>query len=524
MALRVLIPTTLAIVAALACSPHASAALELDCSAKAKTARTTALRRFQHTMPAQKAAYFKHHTNRRQRRAFVRAMKRKLASLRRAADACGSTTDAAADKASDPTPTSCSPSLFSAPYTEMNEGTTNAALPLRPKDGTVHAVMLFVDFPDLQTSERPSSQYSRLVPRAKQWFTEVSYGRLKLDVTPASHWVQMPHGVGSYSLANGITWNEHHDYMADAIRAADPDVDFSRYQVVYVVAPKNIGIDRSPAFQAYPGSGIDVDGTEIRYGATFFDDTRDDGRYAANVLIHETGHILGLPDLYDVPEPKFWSLFRYAGGWDMMSWNDPGAHFLAWEKWKLGWLEPSQLTCLDSPAEVTATVTPLERAGGLKAVVVPLNNTEAYVIEARRKIGEDAPLCEEGVLVYKVDSSVRSGYGPVKVMQAQQDPNSGLRDKCGPLYNAPFDKAKGEVARFDDNSAGVSMQVLSSGADGYRVRVARTTLVTQSFPFATMASGAMEGGAVQEASYIPLGGAFFPFGGGWAHGGPPDEG
>jgi len=173
---------------------------------------------------------------------------------------------------------------------------------------------------------------------------------------------------------------------------------------------------------------------------------------------------------------------------------------------------------------VTATVTPLERAGGLKAVVVPLNNTEAYVIEARRKIGEDAPLCEEGVLVYKVDSSVRSGYGPVKVMQAQQDPNSGLRDKCGPLYNAPFDKAKGEVARFDDNSAGVSMQVLSSGADGYRVRVARTTLGTQSFPFATMASGAMEGGAVQEASYIPLGGAFFPFGGGWAHGGPPDEG
>jgi M6 family metalloprotease-like protein len=523
-ALRVLFATTLACVAALACSPHASAAPQtpqLDCSAKAKAARATALRRFQHSMPAAKAAYFKHHQNRKQRRSFVRALKRKLATLRHAVDACGPDSGAVAESAQDPTPPSCSPSLYSAPYTEMNEGTTNAALPLRPTDGTVRAMMLFVDFPDLQTSEATSIQYNRLVPRAQRWFTEVSYGRLKLEVTPLSHWVRMPHNVGAYGLANGISWQEHHDYMADAINSANADVDFSRYQVVYVVAPKNIGVERSPAFQSYRGSGIHVDGTEIRYGATFFDDTRDDARYAANVLIHETGHDLGLPDLYDVPDPKFWSLFRFAGGWDMMSWNDPGAHFVAWEKWKLGWLDAAQLTCLTSPGEVTTTVTPLEQAGGLKAVVVPLSNTAAYVVEARRKIGEDASLCDEGVLVYKVDASVHTGYGPVQVAAAQQDTSSAMRDRCGPLYNATFDKATGEVARFDDNSAGVSMQVLSSSDAGYRVRVTRTTLVTQSFPMTQMVVSTMSGGAVQEGDFIPLEGSYFPFGGGF--GGHPDE-
>ena len=105
----------------------------------------------------------------------------------------------------------------------------------------------------------------------------------------------------------------------------------------------------------------------------------------------------------------------------MMSWNDPGGHFLAWQKWKLGWLDPSQLTCLDGPGEVTTTITPLERSGGLKAIVVPTGLSSVYVIEARKRIGEDDWLCDDGVLIYSVNSSIRSGNGPVQVRAAQRD-------------------------------------------------------------------------------------------------------
>jgi M6 family metalloprotease-like protein len=364
-----------------------------------------------------------------------------------------------------------------------------------------------------------SALYDRLVPTSREWFTEVSYDRLRVDVAPIRRWFRMPRPLSAYGLANGINWPEHHDYIADAVAAADGDVDFSSNQVVFVVAAKGSGVDRSPAFQAYSGSGVRADGKELRYGATFFDDTRYSARYAANVFKHELGHVLGLPDLYDVPSPgsDYWSVFRFAGGWDMMSWNDPGTHFLAWHKWKLGWIDSAQLTCLEGPGELTTTITPLERPGGLKAVVLPMGTSAAYVIEARRKIGEDARLCDDGVLVYSVDAAMRTGYGPVRVRAAQRDTSTELISRCGPLYNAPFDKAKGEVAQFEDSAAGFSVQVLSTGPNGYRVRVMRTSFATQAV-FTGAPPTSAGNGVVSEGNLAPpmlLIPAQFPFGIGW---------
>jgi M6 family metalloprotease-like protein len=334
--------------------------------------------------------------------------------------------------------------------------------------------MVFVDFPDLHATESSRTLYKRLVPRARRWYTEVSYGRLRLDVTPVARWFRMPRRLRAYGLRDGLTFPEHRAYIADAVAAADPAVDLSSYQIVYVVAAKGTPAERSPAFHAFPGNGIAADGAELRYGATFFEDTKADARTAATILIHETGHILGLPDLYDVADPGLWSPFRFTGGWDTMSSLDPGSHFLAWEKWKLGWLEPSQLACLEQPGELTTTITPLEVDRGLKAIVLPTGPSSALVVEARRRIGQDGRLCKEGVLVYTVDASVRSGSGPVRVHPAQPDRSSELRDRCGPLYNAPFARGRGRVARFEDDSAGISVNVLGSGPNGYRVRVRRT--------------------------------------------------
>jgi M6 family metalloprotease-like protein len=374
--------------------------------------------------------------------------------------------------ASELAPRPCSPSLYSAPDMEMNEGTTNSALPLRPRGRDISAVMLFVDFPDLHGRESTSALYRTLVPSARRWYDQVSYGRLRLRVTAVHRWFRMPRQLREYNLI-GADWGLQREYISEAVAAANESVDFSAYELVYVVAPKGTKIERSPAFEAYAGSGIPVDGTELRFGATFFEDTKVDARYASNVLIHETGHIIGLPDLYDVPHPKFWSLFRFVGGWDMMSWNDPGFDFLAWEKWKLGWLAPSQLACLDRPGQMTATLTPLERAGGLKAIVMQTSDSRAFVVEARRRIGQDTGLCAEGVLVYTVDASVRSGDGPVRVRAAEPDRSSELRDRCGPLYNAPFARGRGRIARFEDAPAGISVNVIRSGRSGYRVRVTR---------------------------------------------------
>jgi hypothetical protein len=198
----------------------------------------------------------------------------------------------------------------------------------------------------------------------------------------------------------------------------------------------------------------------------------------------------------------------------MMSWNDPGGHFLAWEKWKLGWLDPAQLTCLDGPGELTTTIAPLERAAGLKAIVVPTGLSSVYVIEARKRIGEDGWLCDDGVLIYSVNSMIRSGKGPVQVRAAQRDRSSDSRNRCGPLYNAPYDSARGEVARFRDDAAGLTVQVLSSSAKGYRVHVTRTSLAGQEL-MAEGVPGPVSRQAQLAPPEAPLSAISFPFGVGW---------
>ena len=256
----------------------------------------------------------------------------------------------------------------------------------------------------------------------------------------ANRWFRMPRNLGHYGLGDGSSWPEHHDYMADAIGRPTPTSTSPLTRSSMSCREGHAG----RALAGLPGlPGLGVRQTERSSLRRDLLRGHPRGRDATprTSLIHETGHILGLPDLYDVPNPVFWTLFRFSGGWDMMSWNEPGGHFLAWEKWKLGWLDPSQLTCLDGPGELTTTITPLERAGGLKAIVVPMGVSSAY-----RRRGAQANRRRHAALrgrrpVYSVDASVLAATGRCAYSGATRR-NGDTFNRCGPLYNAPFDKAK----------------------------------------------------------------------------------
>ena len=357
---------------------------------------------------------------------------------------------------------------------QPNEGATDYTLHLQPT-GELKAVMIFVDFPDAPQSETTSSLYDLLVPNSVNWYAEASYGRMSLNVTPLHAWFTMPQNSAAYGFGDGLTFAEHRAYIADAIAVSDAAVDYSQYQIVYVVASKHSAIGYSPAFHAYSGSGVDADGIEIRHSATFGADIRNvRPNYGSHVLIHETGHLIGLPDLYEWGKPLYEAI-RFAGGWDMMSFVTPGAHFLAWHKRKLGWLDPDQVVCLGGSGTVEEILTPVAVEGGVKALVVPLGPSTAYVIESRRKIGQDARLCDEGVLIYSVDARVPNGAGPILLAAAHDGTDPEKIDACGPLYDAPFDLGAGEVASYTDAAAGITVDILAEIAGGYSVRVTRTS-------------------------------------------------
>jgi hypothetical protein len=48
-------------------------------------------------------------------------------------------------------------------------------------------------------------------------------------------------------------------------------------------------------------------------------------------------------------------------------------------------------------------------------IVVPINNHTALVVESRRSMGYDRP-ARSGVLTYVVDSSIKAGSGPIRVL------------------------------------------------------------------------------------------------------------
>jgi M6 family metalloprotease-like protein len=337
--------------------------------------------------------------------------------------------------------------------------------------------MLFVDFPDASASEDPTALYRQVVPDAEQWMRAVSYGRVSLTVDPVAHWYRMPRASTDYGFAAGQpTFQQQRDYMADAIAAANPDVDFSRYDLVYVVSAKGAAIPLSPAFVApSPDWGVPVDGTVIRYGITFGADLRGPAGWGAAILDHETEHSLGLPDLYDTSTigTSYWDGLRFVGGWDVMSWLGLHPGLMAWDRWRLGWLGDSQVDCLaPGSGSVVRTLEPTSVDGpGLKALVVPVSATRAYVLEVRERVGVDSRLCDGGLLLSTVDTSVGTGQGPIRVVSSQP-PAPWAYTTCGPLWNAPFDLGRGKVSSFRDDAGGFSFRILSrTSGGGYTVSV-----------------------------------------------------
>ena len=229
-------------------------------------------------------------------------------AVRRARTPGVSHAKAVADGQFDPVPAPCSPSLTGLSGPELSEGTTASVLPLAA-GRDLSAVMFFVDFSDVRATESTSQLHNKLVPNARAWYAEVSHGRATLDVNPVHRWFRMARSSRDYGIQN-----------------------------VYVVAAHGSALQRSPAFHAMPGDGISADGVEIRHSATFGEDVREASpqRYGSNVVVHETGHLLGLPDLYDGAATDYSRVFRFAGEWDAMGSTNTGAHFLAWHKWKLG--------------------------------------------------------------------------------------------------------------------------------------------------------------------------------------------
>ena len=290
-----------------------------------------------------------------------------------------------------------------------------------PSLGTVKGVTLFVEFPDLKDDGNPLRVWrTQQVPTAEKYYKTASYGKLdfKVDLVEKVYFINK--SVLTYNL------DTHHDAPAkpnakpwelvlDAMTAADSDVDFSKYDYVNVVTPATTMI----GYEGATGLQHTYDG-KLMQRATF-GPIREyvDSPPKYNWLVHESGHLLGLLHPYSYNNPGY-----VIPTWDLMG-DSPteNPEFLAWHKFLLGWLDAEQVNCLDSTNNSNSThfISPLtENAPGVKTTIVKISETQALVLENRRKSSLNA--IEEnqaGVVAYLVDGTIKPGEGAVTILFAK---------------------------------------------------------------------------------------------------------
>ncbi|SDO35782.1 M6 family metalloprotease domain-containing protein [Streptomyces sp. cf386] len=380
--------------------------------------------------------------------------------------------------------------------------TWNAAYPRPTRE--LDAVMIFLSFPDAVPRTTPAELTADHFPATTHFFERASYGRFTLRPHPLRHWLRMPRPSTAYAIQRDWSVDDRAAYLRDALAAADREVDFSRYDVVYFVAdPDAPGVDSDATKVVNLDTPLHADGADIRRVVTVFENHPPDRL----VLAHETGHVFDLPDLYHRPVDGKGDWDTYVGDWDLMgSQFGMAPDLFGWHKWKLGWLEPRQVMCVQAARASGARLTleplavgrgvPVQpgaagapgavgsfgapgTAGavpgfglgnGIKLAVVRTGPESALAFEVRGPAGNDTQACRQGVLVYRVRSQTESGGGPVEVIDAHPRTEACWEQSVyPPLADAPV----GVGESFTVPGEGVRVEVEGRTASGaWTVKIA----------------------------------------------------
>lgn len=298
--------------------------------------------------------------------------------------------------------------------------------------GTVHLNMVVIlgDFSDRPANlvAYPPAHFDSLLfshgvyPTGSMadYYAENSGGRLVLDGRVLG-WYRMPLRYEQYVAGvagRGVYPFNSQGFVEDAVRAADPVVNYALYDNdggdgVPDTGDDDTMIDLLLCIHAGSGGESGASATNLQSIAFGLPNpTPFDGVFANNFAIapedahlgvyaHETGHLLGLPDLYDLTGNSFglgtWSLM--AGGWSLDEARTP-AQLDAWSK-NLLRFNPA----VNLPVSLDDQVLdPVERGGRIfRAWTNGQVGPEYFLVENRRRIGFDRFLPGEGLLIYHVN-------------------------------------------------------------------------------------------------------------------------
>jgi M6 family metalloprotease-like protein len=366
-----------------------------------------------------------------------------------------------------------------------------------PTKGTVRVLALLIDFSDTRHTTPadggPGSVADKLFGEGAaadepyeslhDYYARSSYGQLDIEGDVLG-W----YNTGKPRSAVAQTDAGREALIETALRFYDATTDFSRYDndgdgaVDYLLVVWSGAANGWSGFwwgyqTSFADRAFALDGTRLGTYSWQWEARPWPGEFRPEVAIHETGHALGLPDYYDYdsgigPDGG-------VGGLDMMD-DDWGDHN-GFSKFLLDWVDPTRM----SSGSATVTLAPSATAPE-DLVVMPGIGTspfqEYFLVQYRRRVGNDVALPTDGLLVWHVDARLSAdgsdfrydnswtAHKLLRLMEADglEEIERGGRADAGDFYRVGDVFAPGTSPgshRYDGARSGVAVGGISAAAE-----------------------------------------------------------
>ena len=241
----------------------------------------------------------------------------------------------------------------------------------------------------------------------QDFYRKTSYGLVNIEyqILEKSKWITMDRSAQSYGLTNPRPQQNNTEVLKEILAKADPSINFDLYDGVTIETVRFSGQGVGQAFlgQVFPTRNGSAKGVSLETAMAA-------GSF--QTIAHELGHTLfGLEDLYvflNDQRPSVPGGANPAGSWDMMS--NSSREFFGWSKFLSGWIADQQIRCLSNQISTVHYLESLEIASE-KPKLILLNLQEGVTIGIEvRLLSSSSSL---GALVYKIDSRINHGDGPI---------------------------------------------------------------------------------------------------------------
>jgi len=395
-----------------------------------------------------------------------------------------------------------------------------------PTKGTVKIPALLISFSDYAPTVSAQTYQSMLFgsgdPAQKpyeslhDYYLRSSYGQLDIQGTVLG-WYH----TGQPRSAVAETDAGREALIKQALQSYDATTDFSQfdnngdgtidYLIVVWTGPQGAFASFWWGYQTHwqTDPGFRLDGKALAQYSW--------QRQASNprVTIHETGHALGLPDLYDYNPSVGPS--GGVGGLDMMdgNWGDHNG----FSKWVLDWLAPQ--VCSGAPGGYTLAPSGTDPDA---LIVMPGASArdpfkEYFLVQDRSRVGNDSGFPTDGLLVWHIDATLdgtgenyafnnsNTSHKLVRLMEADglEEIEKGSPANAGDFYEPGGSLGPATTPNstaYSGAKTGVSVTQIARTGDGLHFTAALVPFPTSSSSYAFAADAAS--GWLNAAQTVPI--------------------